>query len=264
MKNRVWKFGKLYYGRIISCIIFILALKFHMEALAVLSLLGLLVSVKRVKMFIERIMLKLENSKKGGIGVLNWDEPLAITSPYDSMISERRSGISSAEFSKYFEQGNFALRQHDIPKAKEMFGKAEERDPEDFQVQVSLGLICNLLGENKKSIEHSRKALHIKPNSFVPQFNLAVAINHFLGSENSLLEYIKAEDIAKRENMEDTVTVGKLNLFIGHDCREAGDFAEARKRYGKAETIFKLYNTAEAHFWRNDTLKNIELLERNE
>lgn len=174
--------------------------------------------------------------------------------PQEELIKmEKRSGVLP-EFYTYSEQGNIFLQQGDIKKAKEMFEKAEIIEPGNFNVQVALGLIYNILKENKKSVDYSKKALEIKPDSFIPRFNLAIATNHLFGYIKSLPEYLRAEKIAERLGIGETIVTGKLNLFLGHDYRDSGERKEALLRYEKAQRIFEIYKSIpEASFWLNDT-----------
>jgi len=180
--------------------------------------------------------------------------------PKDSIELDYKSGISS-EFYHNFSNGYRLLQHKETKKAKEFLERAIQLEPDNFETHVSLGLVYSILGENNNSIEHSKAALKIKPNSFVPQFNLAVATNHLYGSTKSLQEYLEAEKIAKELGMGETVTIGKLNLFVGHDHRDAGQIGEALKRYRRAEEIFRMYNTTEARFWLNKTIVSIKQLD---
>jgi len=262
--DKIIKTCKNYPDRTIFALIFIFSVLFRLQALAIICLLMSIIGWHRFQSFVLAILAKIEESPEGTIPGFSWKDPQATISSEDSMIQQRSSGIPAMDFSKYYEQGRFAMKHGNIPLARKMFEQAEEIDSDDVQVQISLGLIYNMLGENKKSIEHSKRALDLLPDNFVPQFNLAVATNHFLGSEKSLPEYLKAEKMAENSNLMETVTIGKLNLFLGHDYRETGDLKEARRRYDRAKRIFKLYNTPDANFWLKDTYKNIEILEELE
>ena len=61
----------------------------------------------------------------------------------------------------------------------------------------------------------------------------------------------------------DDITVGKLNLFLGHDYRDTRNYPEALKHYWIARDIFKGYDTPEAHYWLRDAHNEINRIERS-
>lgn len=242
----------------ILCVFFIAILS-KMEILAIIAFLLSLFGTDRIKIFLEKVMANIEDSPRGTLGPTSWDKTPPLP-PQSTFVKERESGISDSEFNKYFARADFALKRGDFNRAKELFEITAKIDPNDFETHFRLGYIYNLLKENKKSIEHSKKALAIQPSSLAAQFNLAVATNHLLGSEKSLPEYLKAEKIARDENIVDPITLGKLNIFIGHDYREEGELEEAIKRYDKAIEILKDIKTEESKFWLEDAIRNKKIL----
>ena len=210
-------------------------------------------------------MEKIEKSKKGGFGWFLWEDPQKTDLP-DKITSpiETASGKSPEEFIKYYEQGRAALQFGNIKQAKTMFEKAYEMDHSNLEINISLGLVYNMFGQNEKAIECDKRALELSPNNFTAQFNLSVATNHLRGSQSSLPEYLKAEKIVQETGLIENVTVGKLNLFLGHDYRETGNLKEARRRYNEAMRIFKQFNIPESKFWLNDTFENMKRLDELE
>ncbi|MBU1367211.1 MAG: hypothetical protein KKE55_02685 [Candidatus Omnitrophica bacterium] len=252
--QRIWKFIQTYRDRIISGLLLMFSLFRQLQAVAIISGVVLIIGISRFKEFIENVLKKIEESKEGSLWGTSWKKTEQGVLPQEELIKmEKRSGVLP-EFYTYSEQGNIFLQQGDIKKAKEMFEKAEIIEPGNFNVQVALGLIYNILKENKKSVDYSKKALEIKPDSFIPRFNLAIATNHLFGYIKSLPEYLRAEKIAERLGIGETIVTGKLNLFLGHDYRDSGERKEALLRYEKAQRIFEIYKSIpEASFWLNDT-----------
>jgi tetratricopeptide (TPR) repeat protein len=128
-----------------------------------------------------------------------------------------------------------------LPEAIALAEAAVERWPSNLEANVFLGFAYDLNPINKpeKAVYYSRQALNLCPGNFIPQFNLAVATNHVDGASKSLAEYLRAEQFAKDHKVdENSEVMGKLNLFIAHDCRDAGNLVEAKSRYGKAKDVF--------------------------
>jgi len=250
---------------VVLILVFAIAVKNDMEWLAMLSFVTFVIGLEDVRKFLKNMMIKIERSKKCKISKDGFEfqegEAMPISS---SSVEEKESSVSADKFTQYFLEGNFALsQQKDYDKAKEKFEKAVEIDDNDYQTHVSLGLVYSILGDNDNSIKHSKKALELKPSSFVPQFNFAVAINHKYDSKHSLPEYMKAEKYAEEEKLSRvSIIIGKLNLFLGHDYRQLGDKEEACKRYDRAEEIFRVYNTPESWHWLQETYEGIEMNER--
>jgi len=117
---------------------------------------------------------------------------------------------------------------------------AAEKSPNNYKVYAFLGSICDAppINNPAKGMEYNRRALVLRPGSFVPQFNLAVATNHVEGPSKSLAEYLRAEEYGKKEAVDaDSEIMGKLNLFLADDYKNTGNYAEAKARYKKAEEI---------------------------
>jgi len=263
--SRLWKFLSAYADRIILCILFIVSLRLKMQILAIFMSVLLIIGIRRIRMFLLKLMEKIERSKKGGFGWFLWEEPQETDLPkkIDSPI-DIANGQTPKEFIRYYEHGRAALQFGDKEQAKIMFEKAFEMDHNNIEINISLGLVYNMLGQNEKAVECNKRALALSPNNFTAQFNLAVATNHLHGSTSSLPEYLEAEKIAQETGLIENITIGKLNLFLGHDYRETGNLEEAHRRYREAERIFKLYDTPDSKFWLKDTYGNFKRLDKLE
>lgn len=255
-----------YWDRALYLIVFVYALKHQMEAVAITFALLTIIGGQRIRDFVLAIFSKLEQSDEGGAGPFSWKKPRdPVPLPKSDLKKidiDVETGIIPEDFYKLFQAGISSLQRGDIQKTKEMFENAEELDPNNFEVYTQLGYVYDLTHEYQKSIDHSKRALEIKPDSFTPQFNLAVATNHLYGAVKSLSEYLKAEDIARNAgNIDDKITIGKLNLFLGHDYRDIRNYEEALERYNSAKTIFTLCDTPEAQTWLKDANDNIARIE---
>ncbi len=145
---------------------------------------------------------------------------------------------------------------------------AIEKYPKNYEANLFLGFIYDLnpINQPDKAVVYSKKALEIKPESFIPQFNLAVATNHVSGSEISLQEYLKAEEAAKREGVDiNSEIMGKLNLFLAHDYKNTKQYDEALKRYAEAEKILSALVTKgdrTSQHWLDAALKGKQEVEQ--
>ena len=157
----------------------------------------------------------------------------------------------------YFDRGNF-------PAARDEFDKLSFISTHSFEAHLMLGLIYEVMGDYEPSIEHSKKALEIIPESFNAQFNLAVATNHFYTWKESLPLYLKTEEYAGKQNIGDEVSRGKLNLFIGNNLKDKGDISGAKERYSKAKEILENINTDVARFWLELAVDSLNLLKEDE
>ena len=235
-------------------------MKHQMEAVAITFTILIIFGGKRIRDFILAIIAKLEQSSEGSIAGTSWKIVEGAQLPEDSLKAESGIDVSSA-VSTYLIIGSSYMQEGRIGSAKDMLEKAEILDRNNFEVNVSLGLVYDLAREYQNSIDHSRKALEIKPGSFTPQFNLAVATNHLYGADKSLSEYLKAEEFAREAGMGNEIIIGKLNLFLGHDYRDRQERNNALERYYRARDIFKGFSTDEAKYWLRITFENIRLIE---
>jgi tetratricopeptide (TPR) repeat protein len=253
-----------YWDRALCALIFIIALGSHMEAVAITFALLTIIGPGRIRDFILALLVKIEQSEEGGFGPASWKKPSPGIPPAKPAVNYPEKPGSPTDFQAYFNEGSFKLQRGDYYGAKELFEKAEKIEPMYFDLNVSLGLVYDLTHEYQKSIDRSKKALEIKPGSFVPQFNLAVATNHLLGATKSLPEYQKAEELMKiTEPPVDDLTVGKLNLFMGHDYRDLRNNRQAFVHYWTASEILKGFDTPDARFWLKDARDALNRLEEN-
>ncbi len=238
-------------------IVLVAALCLKMEVLAILTGAIVILGPTRTRAFSSILLDKLEKSKKGALGPISWEEQSDTTLPDIKSDVEPLSGVTTTDFVAYYERARAASQANDYAQAKILLLKAYEMDHENLEVNIALGIVYNVLKQNEKAINHNRAALKIDPDNFIAQFNLAVATNHLLGFRKSLSEYLKAEEIATKKSMPETVTIGKLNLFIGHDYRDTGDFAKAECRYNNAIKIFKQFNTQESGLWLKEAYEGL-------
>lgn len=117
---------------------------------------------------------------------------------------------------------------------------ALERYPNNYDATTFLGFIYDLAPVNRpeKAVQYNKRALALRPRAFLPQFNLAVAMNHVEGPQKSLDEFLRAEEYAKGEKFDmDAEIMGKLNLFLADDLKNTGRLEEAKARYKRAGEI---------------------------
>ena len=234
-------------------------MKHQMEAVAITFTILTIFGGKRIQDFILAIVAKLEKSSEGSVGVASWKTIEGAPIPEDSLQYKSPVDIHSA-VSTYLIIASSCIREGKIGDAKDMLEKAEILDPNNYEVNIGLGLVYDIAREYQRSIDHSKKALN-KLESFTPQFNLAVATNHLHGAGKSLPEYLKAEDLARKEGISDDITLGKLDLFIAHDYRDMQERNKALERYQRARDIFMGFNTPDAQHWLRDANVNIKVLE---
>ena len=246
-----------YWDRLFYIPAFLYAMKHQMEAVAITFAILTIFGGRRIRDFILAIVTKLEQSSKGSIIGASWEGVQGVQIP---LKYESRIDISSA-VSTYLIIASSYIQEGKIGDARDMLEKAEKLDSDNYEVNIGLGLVYDLTHEYQRSIDYSTKALMIKPKSFTPQFNLAVATNHLYGAEKSLPEYLTAEELARKEDISDDITIGKLNLFIAHDYRDMQERNKALERYYRARDIFKGFNTPDAQHWLRDTNINIRALE---
>ena len=167
------------------------------------------------------------------------------------------------DFYEYLRHGYAYLNKGNVSAAKNEFIKLINTPSFNYEAYLMLGLIDDIMGNFKDSISHSQKALELRPESFVPQFNLAVATNHLFGYKKSLSLYLNAKEYADKQNIKETVIMGKLNLFIGHDYRDNKNIIEAKKYYSEAKRILEKIDTEETRFWLKHSVDNL-LIENKE
>lgn len=248
-----------YHDRYILAVIIGISLAQRLQVIAIVCGLLIIVGIHRFAEFLSNMLTTIEKSERGEIAGVKWELHQRGALPDGiCMLAKERLGT----FSRYFNRGYMYFRQGNTIAAIKEFEKAEEIDPQNFDVHVMLGLFNNVVGENEASIFHSKKALKIKPEAFVPQFNMAVATNHLLGYSKSLPLYLEAEKYANKEGLgQVTVLRGKLNLFIGHDHRDSKDFDKARKCYLKAKEILEKIGTEEAKIWLKHAVDNFKIVD---
>ena len=170
-------------------------------------------------------------------GPLKLPDKSQVEMPPDLMAYDENDEIIS---DKLF---NKALQSFSAGHLKEAIVLAEsavEKYPDNFKANVFLGFAYDLnpINEPSKAVKYNQKALEVKPASFLPQFNLAVATNHVDGPIKSLAEYLKAEEYARKEGVDpDSEIMGKLNLFLADDYKNTGQLGEAEPHYKRAEEI---------------------------
>lgn len=155
------------------------------------------------------------------------------------------------------------VNRHDL--AIECFEDALKIKPDDIGLHIQLSIIYGeKLGDKdskEKAIGHCKEVLKIDKNNVSAKFNLAIYTNHLKGSKESLPIYIEVEKMIKMQGLSGSELEGKLNLFIGHDYKNAGDKVETEKRYDNAITILQRLadqGDKSSAFWLANAKKNLK------
>lgn len=147
------------------------------------------------------------------------------------------------------------------------FEDALKLKPDDINLHIQLSIIYGEKigdrGGKEKAIGHCKDILKIDKNNISGKFNLAIYSNHLNGSKESFPIYLEVEKMIKMQGLSNSELEGKLNIFIGHDYKNAGDNAEAENRYEKAIAILKKLvdqGDKSSAFWLVDAKKNLRSL----
>jgi tetratricopeptide (TPR) repeat protein len=253
----------------LAIVFYIVYYETQQQILAIACLVVVILGIRKINKYALIAIDKFEHSKKGKIPWIGEyetveDKTKEAETPAPLSKSIQAAMLKADSFADALGKASKFIMHKEWDGAAYFIEQALQFNPDDLNLRLQLTSIYGeRIGDKGKAIKHCEEVLKRDPENVSAMFNLAVYTNHWKGSKDSLPIYLKAEKLIEKKGLSASEIDGKLNIFVGHDCKNTGDKVEARIRYNKAISILgKLAEQGDqaSAFWLKDARKNLDLL----